>query len=82
MRTPWASRTLLMELAELDKAVNVARGPLEDIRDTLARTKQEYATLRQIRTQNASREYADLINEELAGPGRDGWTNERINDGW
>ena len=69
--TPWASRTLLMELAELDKAVDVARGPLEDIRDALARTKQEYATLRQIRTQNASREYADLINEELAGPGRE-----------
>ncbi len=69
--TPWASRTLLMELAELDRAVADARGPLDDIRDTLARTKQEYATLRQIRTQNASREYADLINEELAGPGRE-----------
>jgi small-conductance mechanosensitive channel len=69
--TPWASRTLLMQLAELDKAVAVARGPLEDVQDSLARTKQEYATLRQIRAQNASREYADLINEELAGPGRE-----------
>ncbi|MHC1788790.1 mechanosensitive ion channel family protein [Solidesulfovibrio sp.] len=69
--TPWASRTLLMQLAELTHAVASARSPLEDIQDTLARTKQEYATLRQIRAQNASREYAELINEELAGPGRD-----------
>jgi small-conductance mechanosensitive channel len=69
--TPWASRTLLMQLAELSHAVSAARSPLEDMQDTLARTKQEYATLRQIRAQNASREYADLINEELAGPGHD-----------
>ena len=69
--TPWASRTLLLQLAELSHAVNVARSPLEDMQDTLARTKQEYTTLRQIRAQNASREYAELISEELAGPGRE-----------
>ncbi|MFP5260121.1 MAG: mechanosensitive ion channel domain-containing protein [Acidobacteriota bacterium] len=68
--TPWASRTLLLEIGELTRAVQAARGPLEDMQDTLGRTKQEYATLRQIRSQNASREYADLINEELSGPGR------------
>lgn len=69
--TPWAARTLLMQLTELSQAVATARGPLEDMQDTLSRTKQDYATLRRIRAQNASREYADLINEELAGPGRD-----------
>ncbi|MYL81969.1 mechanosensitive ion channel [Desulfovibrio aerotolerans] len=69
--TPWASRTLLLELAELSRAVDVAGSSLEDMQATLARTKQEYATLRQIRAQNASREYAELISEELAGPGRD-----------
>ncbi len=69
--SPWASRTLLMQLTELDNAVAAANGPLEDMRDVIARTKQEYATLRQIREQNASREYADLINEELSGPGKE-----------
>lgn len=69
--TPWASRTLLMQLKELDHAVAGVRQPLEDMQATLARTKQEYATLRQVRAQNASREYADLINEELSGPGKD-----------
>ncbi|KHK01199.1 mechanosensitive ion channel domain-containing protein [Desulfovibrio sp. TomC] len=69
--TPWASRTLLLQFAELSHAVSAARSPLEDVQDTLARTKQEYTTLRQIRAQNASREYAELVNEELAGPGHD-----------
>ncbi|EHJ47262.1 MscS Mechanosensitive ion channel [Solidesulfovibrio carbinoliphilus subsp. oakridgensis] len=69
--TPWASRTLLMVLNDLSRAVSRACGPLADIEDAFARTKQEYATLRQIRARNASREYADLINEELAGPGHD-----------
>ena len=69
--TPWASRTLLLEMGELSRAVQSARSPLEDMQDVLTRTKQEYATLRQIRAQNASREYAELLNEELAGPGRD-----------
>lgn len=68
--SPWASRTLLMQLTELGNAVAAAGGPLEDMRDAIARTKQEYATLRRIREQNASREYADLINEELSGPGK------------
>jgi len=70
-QTPWASRTLLMQINELSHAVFLACEPLTDMQDALSRTKQEYATLRQIRAQNASREYADLINEELAGPGRD-----------
>lgn len=69
--TPWAARTLLVQLSELSRAVQADRSPLEDMQDILTRTKQEYATLRQIRSQNASREYAELINEELAGPGRD-----------
>jgi len=69
--TPWASRTLMMQLREIDNAVDVASGSLEDMHDRLARTKEEYATLRQIRQQNASREYTDLVSEELAGPGRD-----------
>jgi len=69
--TPWASRTLIMQLREIDNAVDAASGSLEDMHDRLARTKEEYATLRQIRLQNASREYTDLVNEELAGPGRD-----------
>ena len=69
--TPWASRTLLLQVSELSQAVEAARSPLGDMQDSLARIKQEYATLRQIRAQNASREYADLINEELAGPGQD-----------
>lgn len=69
--TPWAARTLLLQLQELSLAVTFARGPLEDMQSTLSRTKQEYATLRGIREQNASREYADLVNEELTGPGRD-----------
>ncbi|MGE4538032.1 MAG: mechanosensitive ion channel domain-containing protein [Desulfovibrio sp.] len=69
--TPWASRTLIMQLGEIDNAVDAASGSLEDMHDRLARTKEEYATLRQIRLQNASREYTDLVNEELTGPGRD-----------
>ncbi len=69
--TPWASRTLLLELDQLSQAVVRACGPLSDMQDAFARTKQEYATLRQIRAQNASRQYADLVSEELAGPGHD-----------
>jgi small-conductance mechanosensitive channel len=69
--TPWASRTLLMQLAGLSHAVVAARASLEDMQEALAHTKRDYATLRHIRAQNASREYADLINEELSGPGRD-----------
>lgn len=69
--TPWASRSLLMQLNELTNAVAAAAGPLGDMREALSRIKQEYAVLRQIRAQNASREYADLVNEELAGPGHD-----------
>jgi len=69
--TPWASRTLLMQLSELSHAVSATRSPLEDMQNSLSRTKQEYATLRQIRAKNSSREYTDLINEELAGPGHD-----------
>ncbi|MEA4856044.1 mechanosensitive ion channel family protein [Solidesulfovibrio sp.] len=69
--TPWAARSLLMQLRELTLAVDTACGALLDMRDALSRAKQEYAVVRQIRAQNASREYADLVNEELAGPGRD-----------
>ncbi|HCR14194.1 MAG TPA: mechanosensitive ion channel protein, partial [Desulfovibrio sp.] len=69
--TPWASRSLLMQLRELTAAVDVACEPLRDMRDALARTKQEYAVLRQIRARNASREYAELVSEELSGPGRE-----------
>lgn len=67
--TPWASRSLLMQLDELSRAVDMAGQPLADMRDVLARAKREYATLRQVRAQNASREYAALISEELDGPG-------------
>ena len=69
--TPWASRTLLMQLTELHAAVAQIRQPLEDVKDTLDHVRREYAALRQVRHSNASREYADMINEELAGPGRD-----------
>ena len=69
--TPWASRSLLMQLRELSAAVDVACEPLRDMRDALARTKQEYAVLRQIRARNASRGYAELVSEELSGPGRE-----------
>lgn len=69
--TPWASRSLLMQLKELTIAVDTACDPLRDRRDELSRMKAEYAVLRQVRAQNASREYADLVSEELAGPGHD-----------
>ncbi|WP_428567783.1 MAG: mechanosensitive ion channel domain-containing protein [Solidesulfovibrio sp. DCME] len=69
--TPWAARSLLMQLRELTLAVDTACAALLDMRDALSRAKQEYAVVRQVREQNASREYADLVNEELAGPGRD-----------
>ena len=69
--TPWASRSLLMQLRELDAAVDAACAPLRDMGGVLERAKKEYAVVRHIREQNASREYAELVSEELAGPGRD-----------
>ena len=69
--TPWASRTCLMELRELDAAAAVASDPLEDMHARLSRIKQEYATLRQVRARNADREYTDRIDAALAGPEQD-----------
>ncbi len=79
--TPWASRTLLMQLTELHGAVTRIRQPLEDVQETLDHVRREYAALRQMRLSNASREYADMMNEELAGPGKDYKELKRIADG-
>ena len=56
-----------MQLREIDNAVDVASGSLEDMHDRLARTKEEYATLRQIRQQKARAQAAAQQQEGTHG---------------
>jgi hypothetical protein len=56
--TPWAFRSILIQLRELERFVKLKRVPLDDRQARLAQAKKDYASIRAIRKKGLTLDYA------------------------
>jgi small-conductance mechanosensitive channel len=66
--TPWAFRSILIQLRELQKYVLLKRDPLDDRQARLAQAKKDFASIRAIRKKGLTLEYAEGTSGTLDAP--------------
>jgi len=66
--TPWAFRSILIQLRELQKYVLLKRDPLDDRQVRLAQAKKDFASIRAIRKKGLTLEYAEGTSGTLDAP--------------
>ncbi|WP_246287677.1 mechanosensitive ion channel domain-containing protein [Desulfolutivibrio sulfoxidireducens] len=66
--TPWAFRSILIQLRELERYVELKRSPLDDRQARLAQAKQDYASIRAIRKKGLTLDYAAGTSDTLDAP--------------
>lgn len=66
--TPWAFRTILIQLRELQKYLQLKRDPLDDRQARLAQAKKDFASIRAIRKKGLTQEYAEGTSDTLDAP--------------
>ncbi len=66
--TPWAFRSILIQLRELQKYVELKRSPLNDRQARLAQAKKDYASIRAIRKKGLTLDYAVDTSGSLDKP--------------
>ncbi len=66
--TPWAFRSILIQLRELERFVELKRAPLDDRQGKLAQAKKDYASIRAIRKKGLTLDYAADTSDTLDAP--------------
>jgi len=66
--TPWAFRSILIQLRELERYVELKRSPLDDRQARLAQAKKDYSSIRAIRKKGLTMEYAVGTSDSLDAP--------------
>ncbi|MFZ5812282.1 MAG: mechanosensitive ion channel domain-containing protein [Thermodesulfobacteriota bacterium] len=66
--TPWAFRSILIQLRELERFVELKRAPLDDRQARLAQAKKDYASIRAIRKKGLTLDYAADTSDTLDAP--------------
>jgi small-conductance mechanosensitive channel len=66
--TPWAYRSILIQLRELQKYVLLKRDPLDDRQARLAQAKKDFSSIRAIRKKGLTLEYAEGTSDTLDAP--------------
>jgi len=66
--TPWAFRSILIQLRELGRYVELKRSPLDDRQARLAQAKKDYSSIRAIRKKGLTMEYAIGTSDSLDAP--------------
>jgi|GEM_PF-1054905 len=66
--TPWAYRSILIQLRELERYVELKRSPLDDRQARLAQAKKDYSSIRAIRKKGLTLDYAAGTSDSLNAP--------------
>ncbi|NDY56255.1 mechanosensitive ion channel [Desulfovibrio sulfodismutans] len=66
--TPWAYRSILIQLRELERYVELKRSPLDDRQARLAQAKKDYSSIRAIRKKGLTLDYAAGTSDSLDAP--------------
>ncbi len=66
--TPWAYRSILIQLRELARYVELKRSPLDDRQAKLAQAKKDYSSIRAIRKKGLTMDYAVGTSDSLDAP--------------
>ncbi|MEF3697047.1 mechanosensitive ion channel domain-containing protein [Desulfolutivibrio sp.] len=66
--TPWAYRSILIQLRELERYVELKRSPLDDRQIRLAQAKKDYSSIRAIRKKGLTLDYAAGTSDSLNAP--------------